>query len=168
MAEALIKARETAELQIEKSMSITDLDGGHEMGSIDSISHSSEKERPSLIGDVNDTHENSIATTNVSLSKDISTLSSSDKISKSKKDASFDDPSWLEGLLQGGMESSIVTKKKNETSNLQRDTPMHQQFLYCYISDEGKESNDQNDAEVDIEESVCYLVACLLGKSTIF
>lgn len=81
---------------------------------------------------------------------------------KDKSTTSFDDPSWLEGLFHGEIEISsssnknIVTNGPLQTGNCD--------LIYCYITDKGQESSDQNDAEVDIDNGVSYLAACVLGK----
>ena len=87
-----------------------------------------------------------------------------DKISQSKDNIFPDEPSWLDGLLHGEMEIISETETENESRKDNSESKANKNFLYCYISDTGNECNDQNDAEVDIDKTVCYLVCCRLGK----
>ena len=82
--------------------------------------------------------------------------------SATRTEATFDDPSWLEGMFQADMEEELAIK---DDYKIPPNTSTSQKFLYCYVTDDGKELNDQNLAEVDIDEHVCYLTACFLGIS---
>ena len=162
MAENLIKVRETAEIQASSSELV---DNSYPTSSIPNFGSKVDLS-PSKIAqpDINtdDSMESKSCNSRTRLSKNASTQS---KLSTTQDNiTSFDDPSWLEGLLNDEIEISTSTSKHSapKTSLYTRN----KELRYCYITEKGHESNDQNDAEVDIDNGVSYLVGCLLGKTT--
>ena len=91
-------------------------------------------------------------------------VSSKDETTSAKNEVSFEDPSWLEGLLQSDMETSSKVENYPTMSSSPSRQPCNGPLTYCYISDTGESSNNQNDAELDIDEVVYYLIGCSLGK----
>ena len=161
MAEILIKVRASAGSTVGGSLQNSDLDIGHSNLSSKSEDITSETnispEKPK------DSTTDTSFPTNCNLpTKRTSFLTSDSQILQSTNVAE-DEPSWLEGLLHGEMEinSEKEIECKERKSNSSKTT---NKLLYCYITDTGNESNDQNSAEIDIEKSVCYLICCLLGK----
>ena len=168
MAEELIKTREVAASQIHNSI--------HQ---IEAISKS--ENCPNVSEIYSKEHAKNAAHTSEKVSSGSLTENECDSVTayrsagssiinmhENKKETSFDDPSWLEGLLQGDMEKNISIENQQNKSIIASGSSSSRKFLYCYITDRGKESNDQNEAEVDIEESVSYLVACLKGIENVF
>ena len=161
MAENLIKVRETAEIQASSSELV---DNSYPTSSIPNVGSKvdlspSKTAQPDINSD--DSMESKSCNSRTRLSKNASTQS---KLSTTQDNiTSFDDPSWLEGLLNDEIEISSSTSKHPaaKTSLYTRN----KEFRYCYITDKGHESNDQNDAEVDIDNGVSYLVGCILGKT---
>ena len=161
MAETLINARETAGLKINNSLRNSDTENGSRIPSFRTEDEASKKSiTPERI--LNATTDRSFATSSNSAAIPTSFVNSSSEISQSNNIA-VDDPSWLEGLLNEEME--INSEKEIGCEEIKKSrSHTNKTFMYCYITDTGTESNDQNDAEIDIEKSVCYLVGCLLGK----
>ena len=163
MAEDLIKVRETAEIETNSSELVTDSyssTGTVSTGSEVDIS-SNRKKPPSINDDGLSKTEGNGSVSSIITSDHVTPISNLWK-NKNKSIISFDDPSWLEGLLHEEMEISPSSNKSKVTNGpLQAGNC---DLRYCYITDKGKESSDQNDAEVDIDNGVSYLVACFLGK----
>ena len=159
MAEDLIKVRENAEIHGNSQEFAKDLYHSISTESIGSaIDNSIDKSKRHL------SHDNSTNRNSYDILKENAQTTSNNNTNQSNDVISFDDPSWLEGL-QEEMEI-ISTSNENYGTN----APIQQNKLdlrYCYVTDRGKESNDQNDAEVDIDNGVSYLVSCYLGKSFI-
>ena len=162
MAEILIKVRESAGSTVGGSLQNIDHDIGASVISFRSEDDTSEKNNnPDKIK--NGTTEASFTTSFNLPAKRTSFLTSDRQIHQSNN-IPEDEPSWLEGLLNGEME---INSEKEINCNKRKNTSSkttNKKFLYCYITDTGNESNDQNNAEIDIEKSVCYLICCLLGK----
>ena len=160
MAENLINVRENAEIQASSSQLV---DNSYVTSCIPNVGskvdHSfSKTAQPDINTD--DSMESKGCDSGTLLSKNASIQS---KLRTTQGNiTSFDDPSWLEGLLNDEIEISTSTSKHSgtKTSLYTRN----KELRYCYITDKGHESNDQNDAEVDIDNGVSYLVGCLLGK----
>ena len=161
MAENLIKVRETAEIQASSSELVNNSYVTSSIPNVGSkVDPSSSKTTQPCIN-IDNSMENNICNSITSLSKNASTQS---KLSTTPNNiTSFDDPSWLEGLLNDEIEISSGTSKNSaaKTSVCTRN----KELRYCYITDKGHESNDQNDAEVDIDNGVSYLVGCIFGKT---
>ena len=161
MAENLINVRETAEIQASSSELVDNSYGRSSIPNICSKTDlsSSETTQPDINTD--DSMESKSCNSRTLLPKNTSMQS---KLRTTEGNiTSFDDPSWLEGLLNDEIEISTSTSKYSatKTSLYTRNKALR----YCYITDKGHESNDQNDAEVDIDNGVSYLVGCLLGKT---
>ena len=160
MAENLIKVRETAEIQASSSELV---DNSYPTSSIPNVGSKvdlspSKTAQPDINSD--DSMESKSCNSRTRLSKNASTQS---KLSTTQDNITFDDPSWLEGLLNDEIEISSSTSKHSASKiSLHK---RNKELLYCYITDKGHESNDQNDAEVDIDNGVSYLVGCILGKT---
>lgn len=70
--------------------------------------------------------------------------------------AVFADASWLKDVSLGAQ-----PQPREKPKQLDPDTNVPKgQFLYCYVTDSGKESGDQEDAEIGYEDSVAYLIKC--------
>ena len=162
MAENLINVRETAEIQASSSDLVDNSYGTSSIPNVGSKVNvsSSKTTQPDINTD--DSMESKSCDSRKFLSKNPSTQS---KLRTTQGNiTSFDDPSWLDGLLNDEIEISTSTSKHSapKTSLYTRN----KELRYCYITDKGHESNDQNDAEVDIDNGVSYLVGCLLGKTS--
>ena len=162
MAEILINTREEAGSQMCNSTPGIDTTSESEICSMESEYDKSNQRKNSSDISTMGSIDNAPANKNESLTKATSAVSSITEL-YGNKETTFDDPSWLQGLLQGEMENEIPVDNGTEEF-IPSSISTTKRFLYCYISDNGKNTNDQNDAEVDIEESVCYLTACLLGN----
>ena len=161
MAENLIKVRETAEIQASSSELVNNSYVTSSIPNVGSKDDPSSSKTTQPYINIDNSMENYICNSRTSLSKNVSTQS---KLSTTPDNiTSFDDPSWLEGLLNDEIEISSGTSKNSaaKTSVCTRN----KELRYCYITDKGHESNDQNDAEVDIDNGVSYLVGCILGKT---
>ena len=161
MAEALVSAREEAESHVGNDLSIK---GTHKktMGEPSGSEVDTTNSKNSLNREISTNYlsgSNICPPPNKSLH-----VSSKDETTSAKNEVSFEDPSWLEGLLQSDMETS----SKVENYPTMPSSPSRERckgpLRYCYISDTGESSNNQNDAELDIEEVVYYLIGCSLGK----
>ena len=160
MAEDLIKVRENAEIHGNSQEFAKDLYHSISTESIGSAVDSStdQSKRHNL------SHDKSTNINSYDILKENTQPTSKKNTNQSNDVISFDDPSWLEGL-QEEMEIITPSNKNSETN-----APVQQNkcdLRYCYVTDRGKESNDQNDAEVDIDNGVSYLVSCYLGKRLI-
>ena len=162
MAETLVNLRESAGLKVGVSLQNSDADVEAGIMSFRSEYDTSQK---SITPDIarNATTNTSFASSCNLPAKRTSFLTTDNQILQSNSVAE-DEPSWLEGLLHEEMdidsEKEIECEKRKNNSSIKSN----KNFLYCYITDTGNESNDQNNAEIDIEKSVCYLICCLLGK----
>ena len=161
MAEALVAAREEAESHVGNDLSII---GTHKktVGDPSGSEVDTINSKNSLNGGISTNHlsgSDICPPPNNSLH-----ISSKDETTSAKNEVSFEDPSWLEGLLQSDMETSSKVETNptmpSSSSREQSNGPL----TYCYISDTGESSNNQNDAELDIDEVVYYLIGCSLGK----
>ena len=161
MAEALVAAREEAESYVGNDLSIIGTNK-KTMGETSGSEVDTTKSKNSLNREIS---TNYISSSNICPPPNNSLhVSPKDKTTSAKNEVSFEDPSWLEGLLQSDMETS----SKVENYPTMPSSPSRERckgsLSYCYISDTGESSNNQNDAELDIDEVVYYLIGCSLGK----
>ena len=161
MAEALVAAREEAESHVGNDVSII---GKHKktMGEPSGSENDTTNSKNSFNREISTNYlsgSNMCPPPNNSLH-----VSSKDETTSAKNEVSFEDPSWLEGLLQSDMETSAKVENYPTMPSSPSRERCKGSLTYCYISDTGESSNNQNDAELDIDEVVFYLIGCSLGK----
>ncbi len=66
--------------------------------------------------------------------------------------AVFSEASWMKDVSLGS--------QRQESPSTADDDAADRPFAYCYVTDSGKESSDQNHAVIGFNENITYLIKC--------